>query len=121
MDGLAFDDLDEFGRELDDQLEELVQDVVHGLIETFGSNPDDLTRGAGLISALSSPATRLPAIRSQIEGQLHGDTRITSATVDIQPTEDRGSYAIGIVLGVNETVLEISLIVDSSGGIKRAA
>ncbi len=120
MDGLAFDDMDEFGRELDDPLEELVQDVVHGLLETFGSNPDLLTRGAGLLAALSGPANRLGAVKAQIESQLNADNRLTSATVDIQPTSERGAYAITMVLGVNTNVLEVTLVVDSSGGVRRA-
>ncbi len=119
-DGLAFDDLDLYGRGLDDPFEELVQDVVHGLLETYGSNPDVLTRGAGLVAALSGPSTRLAFIKAQIESQLHDDNRVTSATVDIQPTDDRGAYAINIVLGVNTEELNIALVVDSSGGVQRA-
>lgn len=121
MDGLAFDDMDEFGRELDDPFEELVQDVIHGLLESYGSNPDVLTRGAGLVAALSGPANRIEAIRAEIEAQLHGDTRISSSTVDIQPTGDRGSYAVKIVLQVNGDEVPIALVVDSGGGIQRAA
>ncbi len=120
-DGLAFDDLDEFGRELDDPLEELVQDVVHSLIETYGSNPDVLNRGAGLISALSGPANKIATIKAQIESQLHDDNRITRATVDIQPTGERGSYAINIVIVVNTDEIAVELLVDSAGGVKRVS
>lgn len=121
MDGLAFDDMDEFGRELDDPFEELVQDVVHGLLETYGSNPDVLTRGAGLVAALSGPANRLPGMRAQIEAQLRDDVRISNATVDIRATDARGAYAIEIVLDVNGTEIGIDLVVDSAGGVRRAA
>lgn len=118
-DGLALDDLDEFGRELDDPLEELVQDVVHMLLETYGSNPDVLTRGAGLIAALSGPANRIPVIQSLIETQLVADDRISAASVDIQPTGERGSYAIGLVIQVNAVALAVNLVVDSGGGVRR--
>lgn len=119
MDGLAFDDMDEFGRELDDPFEELVQDVVHGLLETFGSNPDVLSRGAGLSSALSGPANRIPMIKAQIESQLHDDTRLTSSACNITPTAERGSYRVDLVLGVNGAELELAFVTDSAGGVRR--
>ncbi len=40
MDVVCFEDLDEFGRDLDDPVEELEQDIVHMLFESFGSNAD---------------------------------------------------------------------------------
>lgn len=121
MDGLCFDDMDEFGRELEDPLEELVQDVVHGLLETFGSNPDVLTRGAGLIAALSGSSGGLGTVTSQIDALLKTDNRISSSTVDIQPTAETGSYAINLVLVVNKDVLAVELVVDSGGGVRRTA
>lgn len=121
MDGLAFDDMDEFGRELDDPFEELVQDVVHGLLESFGSNPSLRSRGAGLVAALSGPSSRIPIVKEQIESQLRDDDRLTGATVDIQPTGERGSYAIKLLLGVNLDEIGVALVVDSAGGIRRTA
>lgn len=118
-DGLAFDDMDEFGRELDDPFEELVQDVVHGLLEAFGSNPDVLSRGAGLAAALSGPAKRLPVVKAQIGAQLHEDARISSATVDIVPTDTRGRYRVDLVLEVNAKELELAFLVDGGGGVRR--
>lgn len=122
MDGLAFDDMDEFARELDDPFAELLQDVVHGLLEVYGSNPDALTRGAGLVAALSGPANLIPAIKAQIEAQLHDDSRVLSATCAI--TKDpsaRDAYRIDIVLLVNGDELELGLLVDAVGGVKRTA
>lgn len=121
MDGLAFDDMDEFGRELDDPFEELVQDVVHLLLEAYGSNPDALTRGAGLTGALSGPDKRIPTIRAQIESQLHDDTRLSNATVSIQPTDTRGSYRVDLVLTVNGDELGVTLLTDSAGGVRRVS
>lgn len=118
-DGLAFDDLDEFARELDDPFEELVQDVVHGLLEVFGSNPDVLTRGAGLAAALSGPASRIPSLKAQIEAQLHDDVRIVNPTVEITSTDTRGTYRIDIVIEVNGDELELAFLTDSGGGVRR--
>jgi hypothetical protein len=119
MDGLAFDDMDEFARELDDPREELVQDVIHLLIETYGSNPDVRTRGVGLIGALSGPANRIPSIKAQAEAQLHDDSRLTNATVDITPTGNRGEYRIDLALFVNTEEINASITVDVAGNITR--
>ncbi len=119
MDGLAFDDMDEFGRELDDPLAELVQDVVHLLLEVFGSNPDALGRGVGLVAALSGPASRIPGIRAQIESQLHDDPRISNAKATITATDSRGTYRIDLEIEVNGADLALALEVDSGGGVRR--
>lgn len=121
MDGLCFDDLDEFARELDDPFAELEQDVVHGLLETFGSNVDAPTRGAGLAAALSGPSTRLPTIRARIESQLRDDARLTNATCAIEPGANRGEYRVDIVLQINEDELALAFVADSAGGIRRAS
>jgi hypothetical protein len=121
MDGLCFDDLDEFGRELDDPMQELVQDVIHGLIETFGSNPDALTRGVGLVAALSGSADRIPGIKAQAEAQLRDDERISNATVNITPTDTRGAYRIDLVLEVSGATIDASLLADQTGAIRRLA
>lgn len=119
MDGLAFDDMDEFGRELDDPLAELEQDVIHMLLETYGSNPDVLTRGIGLIAALSGPANRLPSVKALAEQQLEEDDRIDRAQVTFTPTDTRGEYRVDLVLQVSDTELGITLIVDGAGNWRR--
>lgn len=119
-DGLCLDDLDEFGRELYDPLEELVQDVVHMLLEPWGSNIDAPSRGCGLGAALSGSAKNLPRMQSLIAHQLQQDDRISDATVDIQPTGDRGSWSVKLVLQLHTETLNIALVVDSAGGVRRA-
>lgn len=121
MDGLAFDDLDDQGRELDDPLQELEQDVVHILLETFGSNPDDLARGIGLGGAISGNAKRVPHIKSQIESQLHDDERIQNASCEITPTDSRGAYRVDLTLVVAGQTLGLSYLTDGAGGIRRTS
>ncbi len=122
MDGLCLDDMDEFGRELDDPFLELEQDVVHVLLETFGSNPDDLTRGAGLRSALSGPAKNLLRTKAQIEGAFEGDDRLTSVRADLAQGDGRGSYKLALTLTLASGVqIARSYLVDSLGGIGRSS
>jgi hypothetical protein len=118
-DGLGFDDMDEFGRELNDPLAELEQDVVHMLLEAFGSNPDVPTRGGGLVAALSGSAARIPAIRTHIESALQDDLRVASATVDIQATDTAGKYSVAIGITTSADALDLAFTVDSLGNIRR--
>ncbi len=119
MDGLAFDDMDEFARELDDPIAELDQDVVHILLEVFGSNPDVTTRGVGLVQALSGPANRIPGMEAHAKSQLEDDPRIDRATVTISPTDARGAYRVDLVILVNNVELGAAYAVDSAGGVRR--
>lgn len=121
MDGLAFDDMDEFGRELDDPFEELVQDVVHLLLESYGSNPDVLNRGVGLAGALSGPANRIPGLQAQIEAQLNDDVRISRAKVRISATDTTGTYRVDLEIQVNGEEINLAFVTDSAGGVRRVA
>jgi hypothetical protein len=116
MDVVCFDDLDEFGRDLDDPLEELMQDVVHMLFESFGTNPDAIGRSIGLDDALSGPAD--PNLRRRIEQKLAADPRIFAAQATISKIED-GRYQIDLKLQVNQQELGVSLAFDSAGNVTR--
>jgi hypothetical protein len=118
VDGLAFDDLDLYGREMNDPLAELEQDVVHLLLESFGSNPDAPRRGAGLLDALSGAYDA--GLRSRIEGKLTDDARIDAAKVTLT-AETESSVRIDIEIQVNETELGLSYVVDNVGTIVRAS
>ena len=50
----CFEDMDQFGSETVDELENLAQDLYHRLIEDPGSNLDDPSRGMGLLNVLSA-------------------------------------------------------------------
>lgn len=116
MDLLCYDDLDEFGRELDDPLAELEQDLVHMLLESYGTNIDASSRSIGLQDYLSgSPSSTL---KNFIEGKLNSDSRVDQSSVEIALTSTNW-YKIDIKLVLNETELGISLLYDGSGNVVR--
>jgi hypothetical protein len=117
MDLIWLDDMDPFGRELDDPLEELKQDVYHRLLELPGSNLDDPERGFGLEDALSGRVdTRLAA---RIEAELSKDDDIDTSRVTMTELE-RGSYRIEIEVAVSDRIATIVLEADANG-VRRAA
>jgi hypothetical protein len=117
MDVLCTDDLDEFGRDIDDPLAELDQDVLHMLLESFGSNPDALSRGVSLRAALSGPVT--VDLRRQIETRLTTDARISAARATLTEIE-ASSYRIDLVLQLDEEEIGMTFITDAAGNIRRA-
>ena len=114
MDVRCEDDLDLFGGDLDDPLEELRQDVIHMLLESYGSNPDALERSIDLEAALSGPED--PALAHRIESKLREDDRIDDAEVTI--TEEGDAIRnVEIRIVANEGELGITFDVDASGKV----
>jgi hypothetical protein len=112
VDVICFDDLDEFGGELDDPLEELGQDLYHRLIEPPGSNLDDPDRGLGLEERLSGPIK--PSLKAEIEAELRKDDRVQAVQASITQTA-ADEYAVDIQVEANEGVLGIKLVKDGNG------
>lgn len=81
MDALCFDDLDAFGTELDDPVEELQQDLFHRLIEKPGENPDDSDRGVGINAMLSGVVDG--SLKHRIEADFVKDDRVTACNATI--------------------------------------
>jgi hypothetical protein len=116
MDLLCYDDLDEFGRELDDPLAELEQDVVHMLLESYRSNPDAPERSIGLLDALSGATN--PGLRHLIETKLEQDDRIDAAEATL--TAEPGNVVrIELRLQVNQQELGMSFELDGLGNVRR--
>lgn len=121
-DALCWDDLDLFGGELDDPLEELLQDCYHRLLEAPGSNIDDKARGYGLEGKLSmgAPAgTIATAVASGIETELTKDERVKACVATVTSTA-KGEYRIEIQIVANEEKLDLVLVADG-GGVRRVA
>ena len=112
----CFEDMDQFGAETADELEDLIQDCYHRLIEPRGSNLDDPSRGLGLEDALSGPED--VALQAKIESELALDPRVTAVSATITKLET-GSYRIQIAIGVNETELGLVLETDDTGAVRR--
>lgn len=126
VDVVAFDDLDSFGEELDDPLEELLQDLYHRLLEPPGSNLDDPDRGLGLEDALSA-AVDVATLSARIEAEFRKDDRVSASRVTITETAPR-EYLISIdvepdveVLGLTGAQIARLAVVSNDNGIRRVA
>lgn len=119
----CFDDLDMFGAETTDDLENLAQDVYHRLIEPPGSNLDDKTRGLGLPGMLSGVFD--PSLPQKIEAEIRKDPRVTAvaATItDVSVSDQSGAQLqIDIEVEVDQDKVGIVLQTDSAGNITRVS
>lgn len=122
VDALCMDDLDQFGTELDDPLEELWQDLYHRLIESPGSNLDDPDRGYGLEGRLSS-ASRHDILGAStkhgIEMELRKDPGVQNARATVTETA-ANEYRLQLEIVADEGELHITLVRDGDG-VRRVA
>lgn len=116
-DALLYDDLDLFGREIDDPLAELEQDIVHMLLESYGSNPDVTDRSIGLEDALSGQIA--PDLRHRIETKLQEDARIDAAEAVVSLI-DASHVSIALRVQTNQSELGVTLVFDGAGNVVRA-
>jgi hypothetical protein len=116
-DGLCYTDMDEYGTELDDPVAELEQDIVHLLIETWGTNPDALTRSVGLEDQLSGPSST--SLKSYIESKLLLDDRVQAVSCAIS-RQGTSSNRIDLKIEINEQTIGIALQFDGAGNVVRA-
>jgi hypothetical protein len=116
MDLLCFDDLNEFALEIEDPIEILIQDIVHMLLESYGSNVDSSYRSIGLDDYLSGQPD--PSMKTLIENKLLKDARISAAEVELNESET-GVYDIDMKIVVDEQEIGISLTYDGAGNLVR--
>ena len=102
-------DLDLFGRETDDPLEILGQDLYHRLAESYGSNPDDVDRGVGLGGMLSGALEDVD-LQSAIESDFAKDDRVASSRATITPLAERGGYRIAIEVQAVDGILPLEAV-----------
>jgi hypothetical protein len=124
MDVVCFEDLDEFGEDLDDPVAELLQDILHMLLEDFGSNADAPNRSIGLEAALSG--TSDPSLKHRVETRLADDPRIIAVEATFVQVENGPSDDITITLRIQADAgtLGIELLFDGAGnytGFRRTA
>ena len=115
VDLLAFEDLDLFGTELDDPLEELRQDLFHRMIETPGSNLDDEGRGLGLLDMLSGQFDL--SLASRIEAECRNDNRVAVARCFLTDLGG-GSFRAVLEVQANGEALGVTLEADGAGGVR---
>ncbi len=116
MDVMCETDLDEFGRDLDDPIAELEQDVVHMLLESYGSNLSAPERSIGLEDGLSGPLD--PTLKHRVETKLMQDARISAAAVTLSQV-DPTTMLVAMQLQVNGAALGITLQYDAAGNVQR--
>jgi hypothetical protein len=116
MDVICYDDLDAFGRDLDDPLTELEQDIVHLLLESIGSNCDAPDRSIGLDDALSGQPDL--SLKHRIEQKLMDDPRILAARAIFTTISD-DKIQIELQIQVDQTQLGITVVVDAAGNLVR--
>ena len=111
------DDLDLFGSETTSELENLIQDVQHVILETLGSNLDDPQRGVGIFTYLSASADKLLGLPGIIETQLIEDDRITQCLCTISPSTEENTYNILVQIAVDGNQINLSFAWDASGNL----
>lgn len=103
-------DLDLFGRETDDELLVLEQDLFHRLVELYGSNPDDVNRGVGLGSMLSGIANDVDP-GAAIESDFAKDDRVVASRATVTPLADSsGGFRIAIEVQAVDGVIPLDAI-----------
>ncbi len=118
MDVVCYDDLDEFGRDLDDPVTELEQDIVHMLLESYRTNIDAFERSIGLEDAMSG--TDNAGLRHTIETKLCDDPRIDAAKATFTQV-DATTILINLLIQADSLELGIALTFDSAGNLVRLA
>lgn len=114
----CFEDMDQFGGETVDELEDLTQDLYHRLIEPRGSNIDDPERGLGIEEMLSGAIDG--SLKSKIEIELARDPRVVAVAAAITEIE-AGSYRVAIDVAVDEGELGLVLDINPDGTVRRTS
>lgn len=99
------DDMDLFGADTTDDLEDLEQDVMHVLIQDRGSNLDDLDRGLNLDARLSSIED--PSLKRQAEVEVGKDDRVQVATASLVVDPD-GTRRLDVTAQFDGAVVQVS-------------
>jgi hypothetical protein len=119
VDALCMNDLDLYGRDLNDPLGELYQDLVHRLFELLGSNADDADRGVGIEDMLSGGFVATnggPGVSTahRIEKDFLKDDRVKEVAANVVERA-AGDFEINIQIVANEGTLGITLEGNANG------
>ncbi len=113
---VCIDDMDPFAAETTSDLQNLIQDIYHVILEDPGSNMDDPERGFGLMSLLSGTVDQFLASASGIDTEVEKDPRVdSSSTVIVQTGRADYPYQIQITIVVDGTVYGLSMLAGPSG------
>jgi hypothetical protein len=119
---LCYDDFDPYDRTVASDFEALQQDCYHWLIQTHGSNADELRdpggpiHGVGIEDMLSGATVDVAAIGPRIEADFLQDDRITACNATVSQQTD-GSFLIQIEVEVGAQVLGLAYSYDANAGL----
>lgn len=115
---VCLDDMDPNAAETTSDLQNLLQDTYHVLVEDPGSNPDDPTRGVGIDNYLSGTTDQFTGLAGVIDEQLTADPRITKSTTNIQQASS-GPFPIiiSIQIEVSGSVIGLQYGYATPGGL----
>lgn len=99
-------DVDPFASETTSDLQNLIQDVYHLLLEYPGSNLDDPQRGIGVEQYLSSNDKQFSGLPGIIDTQLSEDERIDSSNTTLTQNND-GTFLLKVQITVGVTVVPL--------------
>ena len=111
----CLEDMSRFGDECADELEELEQDAYHLLIQTTGTNLDDLERGLAVDDTLSDSTEVLSSLPSKCEAELGKDDRVGSVSAVLTEDEDGNPRLEIKIAPTDETLGSRTLVVDGGG------
>lgn len=113
---VLIDDMDPFAAETTSDLQNLIQDCYHVVMQEKGSNPDDETRGFGLMSRLSGTLAEFMASASDLDAELEKDARIDSSSTVIRASGlPDYPYELKITLVVDGSVYGVSMQAGPNG------
>lgn len=94
-------DLDPFGEDCADALEELRQDLIHRVTTRRGAILDDEDFGESVWDWLSAPAHDREAMKAELEAELGKDPRVARVTVTVD--EDApGSFLLTLAVETDD-------------------
>lgn len=116
-DAVWMDDADPNGSETTSDLQALVQDCYHVLIQTLGANLDDPTRGIGVEEALSNSAADILAMPANVDRQMLLDPRVRTSTTTVTQTGPL-SWSLQTTIEPTGDVMPISFSYSTGQGLQ---
>lgn len=113
---VLIDDMDPFAAETTSDIQNLIQDCYHVVLQEKGSNPDDETRGFGLMSRLSGTLAEFVASASDLDAELEKDPRLDSSSTVIRESGiEAYPYELKITIVVDGTQYGVSMQAGPNG------
>ena len=116
-DAVCLDDVDSTGAETTSDLQALSQDIYHILLESFGSNIDDPSRGIGVRGLLNGTSQGLTRAAGILDSQLRKDNRIDSSRTTITFDSTTQIYTLNLMVVAAGNLLPMAYNYTQAGGL----